>query len=77
MSRLFDLIYNFVHEEQIQKLEQKERIEKEDKMKEVSSEKSGPEVNFDGQKQPLKITDAENMELSEESPSYQVGYYVN
>ncbi|XVF56965.1 hypothetical protein PTKIN_Ptkin06aG0163400 [Pterospermum kingtungense] len=49
--------------EQIQKLDQKERLEKEDKMKEASNEiveneKSG-------------ITDAKNVELSEDSPSDQ------
>ncbi|OMO55340.1 hypothetical protein COLO4_36028 [Corchorus olitorius] len=48
-------------EEQIQKLEQKERLEKEDKMKDaftenVENEKSGPEENVDSQKEALKIS---------------------
>ncbi|XP_022746739.1 glucosidase 2 subunit beta-like isoform X1 [Durio zibethinus] len=63
-------------EEQIQKLKQRELLEKEDKIKEASNEKienekSGPEENVDGQIEPLKISDVEKMGLSGESPSDQ------
>ncbi|XVF06547.1 hypothetical protein REPUB_Repub06bG0058500 [Reevesia pubescens] len=55
-------------EELLQKLEQKERPEKEDKMKEASNEKvenekSGAEENIDSQVEPLKTSNVEKMGL--------------
>lgn len=72
------LISKILHEGQIQKLEQEEHLEKEEKMKEASNEKVEKEKNeteekVDSQKEPLKTSDEEKMGLSWKSPSNQVG----
>ncbi|KAK6232832.1 hypothetical protein SCA6_002905 [Theobroma cacao] len=73
-----DVLENLVKqlEGQIQKLEQEEHLEKEEKMKEASNEKvekekSETEEKVDSQKEPLKTSDEEKMGLSWKSPSNQ------